>query len=290
MTFSNRVSLVKIDNDIEFAVRKSIKMIGGLRLNSSDHVILKPNLCNSKNPEGMVLTDFRIIHAIVKMLKEQGNEITIVESDNISDNADIRMKKSGLMDLVKKWNISYKNLSHDAFLLHQVAGVKIKLPRTILEADYLINIPKIKTCAHTTVTLSIKNLFGVIQRSNKAKLHKKLDEILPYLTKVIRNDLIIVDGITCMEGNGPVIGTPINLGIIVTGSNPVSVDSLCCRIMGFDPSQIIHLSVSAKNGLGEMENIEIIGDEWTKYKCEFEKPYSFRATLKSIKTVKDIYF
>jgi uncharacterized protein (DUF362 family) len=290
MPSSNLVSLVKIDNEIESAVRKSISLIGGLQIDSSDHVVLKPNLCNSKNPEGMVITDFRIIHAIVKIIKELGNEITLVESDNISDDADTRMKKTGLLKLVKKWDISYKNLSQDDYHLHEIAGVKLRLPRTVLDADYFINIPKIKTCAHTNVTLSIKNMFGVLQRSNKANLHRKLNKILPYLTKVIRNDLIIVDGNTCMEGNGPVIGTPKQLGIIVAGSNPVSVDALCSRIMGFDPSKIIHLSASAGYGLGEIKNIETIGDDWTKFKCEFEKPYRFRSTIKSLKSIKDIYF
>ena len=70
MPSSNLVSLVKIDDEIESAVRKSINLIGGLQIKSSDHVVLKPNLCNSRNPEGMVITDFRIIHAIAKIIKE----------------------------------------------------------------------------------------------------------------------------------------------------------------------------------------------------------------------------
>jgi uncharacterized protein (DUF362 family) len=148
-----------------------------------------------------------------------------------------------------------------------------------------------KTCGHTLVTLSIKNLFGVLRQVKKNKMHSRLDEILPYLVKTIRHDLIVVDGIVAMEGNGPVIGTPKEMNIIVTGVNPVAVDSICARIMGFEPSEIRHILKSHEIGLGEMDGgkIEVLGEDWTKHAQSFEKPYSLKASLRSVKTISKIY-
>jgi len=97
-------------------------------------------------------------------------------------------------------DVEFLNLSGDEFEVHEVAGKKLRLPRTVLDADYFINLPKVKTEGHVSVTLSIKNLFGVPQRAKKSSLHRRLNEILPYLAGAIRHDLIVVDGVVAMEG------------------------------------------------------------------------------------------
>ena len=288
----HKVAVVESAEDVATAVKASIDLIGGLKLTDCNHVIIKPNVCNAKNPYGMVLTDFRVIEAVIDLVQKKTDMITVVESDNISGSADKRMSRSGLLRKLQEMGVSFLNLSHDEFVVHEVAGVKLRLPKTVLNADCFINIPKIKTCGHTLVTLSMKNLFGVPQRAKKSKLHSRLDEILPYLTKVIRHDLIVVDGIVAMEGNGPVIGTPKALGVIVAGLNPVSVDAVCSRIMGFDPSEIKHIVRAYEMGLGEMrlDAINIVGEDWKRFASKFERPYSLKATLRSIKSVGKVYF
>ena len=83
------VSIVKA-TDVEKAVKRSVKLLGGFNVDPNYHIIIKPNLCNCRNPDLMVLTDFRIIKTIIDMAHENGNEVTIIESDNILDaNSDI---------------------------------------------------------------------------------------------------------------------------------------------------------------------------------------------------------
>ena len=286
----SKVAILRSEN-IKDTVRKSVELVGGLRLIGDEQVVIKPNIANAKNPYGMVLTDFTVIETVVEMVKEKGNEITVVESDNISGSAEKRVKQSGLLDRLDEWGVPFLNLSHDDYEEHEIAGSTLRMPRTVMEAGYFINLPKIKTCVHTLVTLSIKNLYGVFQRAKKGRLHKKLDIILPYLAKVVRNDLIVVDGLTCMEGNGPVVGNPCELGVIVAGINPVSVDAMCSRLMGYDPKEIPHIQQSYELGLGEinLEKIFLLGDEWVKFVHEFERPYSLKATLKTMKSLKDTY-
>ena len=277
--------------DVDKAVRESVELIGGLQLAPDKSVVIKPNVCNSKNPEGIVLTDFRVIKAVVDMVRENGNDVLIVESDNISGTAETRMEKSGLMALLDNWGVDFLNLSHNDYQEYEIADTVLRLPRTVLEADYFINIPKIKTCAHTLVTLGIKNLYGVFQRKKKSKLHKHLDEILLFLAETVRNDLVIVDGINCMEGNGPVIGNPVCLNLVLAGQNVVAVDTVCSWLMGYDPSKIPHISGTAARGIGPItqDKIQVVGADLSKYARDFEPPYSLKATLKSFKAIKDIY-
>ena len=284
----DRVALVEAGDDIQGAVARSIELIGGLGLQGGEEVVIKPNLCNAKNPHGMVITDFRILEAVIRLIQKKTDRITVVESDNISDTADNRAAKSGLLDKLGELGAGFMNLTGDDHEVHEIAGKKLRLPRTVLDAEYFVNLPKIKTEGHVSVTLSIKNLFGVLQRRKKSALHKRLNEILPYLAKVVRHDLIVVDGLVAMEGNGPLIGTPREMGVVIAGRSPISVDALCSRLMCFDPTEIPHIAKAHEMRLGTM-NPEVLGDGWERFVCEFERPYSLKASLKSIDSIRKIY-
>lgn len=284
-----KVAIVKARGDEEAAVRRAVDLAGGLQVKPGMRVVIKPNVCNAKNPQGMVITDFAIIEAVVKMVREKGCEPLVVESDNIADTADKRVKESGLMAKLEEWGVRFLNLSADEGVPHKVAGTEIMIPKTMLEADYVINLAKMKTCAHTTVTLGIKNLYGCFQEAKKSRLHKKLDEVLPYLAKTMRTDMTVIDGVTCMEGNGPVVGNPRKMGAIVAGRDVVAVDSFCCGLMGFKPEEIGHIANTALLGVGQLNGYEVVGDPWEGFACRFERPYSVKATFKSLGTLRDVY-
>jgi uncharacterized protein (DUF362 family) len=283
-----KVALVKA-GDIEASVRRAVELAGDLQIKPGMNVVIKPNICNSKNPQGMVLTDFTIVEAAVKMIREKGCEPLIVESDNIADTGDNRVRDSGLRAKLDEWGAKFLNISGDQYVPHRVADTEIMIPKTMLEADYVVNLAKMKTCAHTTVTLGIKNLYGCFQEAKKSRLHKKLDEVLPYLAKIIRTDMTVIDGLTCMEGNGPVVGNPRRMGVIVAGTDVVAVDSFCVGLMGFKPEEIKHIANTAFLGVGQMEGYDVVGDPWKGFVCQFEHPYSLKATFKSLGAVRDVY-
>jgi uncharacterized protein (DUF362 family) len=284
-----KVAFVKAEANIKTSVRCAIELAGGLKISEEMKVVIKPNICNAKNPQGMVLTDFTVIETAIEMVREKGCEPLVVESDNIADTANNRLRDSGLMAKLEEWDVEFLNLSKDECVAHKVADTDIMIPKTMLETDYNINLAKMKTCAHTIVTLGIKNLFGCFQEAKKSRLHKKLDTVLPYLAQTIKTDMTVIDGVTCMEGNGPVIGNPRKMGVIVAGTDVVAVDSLCCRLMGFKPEEISHLVNTAFLDVGQIDGYEVVGDPWAGYVCQFERPYSFKATLKSLGAVRDIY-
>jgi uncharacterized protein (DUF362 family) len=286
-----KVSVIGNVSDIYADIRRCVDLVGGYSIRKSDSVVIKPNICSAKNPENMVITDFRVIRAVLDQVKDLGKDVILVESDNISGTAEKRVKGSGFLDLCDELDVEFLNLSQDGYEEFPVAGTMLRLPKTVLDADYFINLPKIKTCGHTLVTLATKNLYGIFQRRRKGKLHKHLDEIIPFLAEKVPSNLVIVDGLTCMEGNGPIIGNPVEMNMVLTGTNQIAVDSICSRLMGYDPSGISHIALSSKKGLGpiELEEIDIVGDDWTAYCCDFSPPYSLQATLKSWKALRDVY-
>ena len=120
------------------------------------------------------------------------------------------------------------------------------LPRTVLNADFLVSMAKIKTHHWAGVTLSMKNMFGVVPGSRygwpKNILHwKGIQESILDLCVTIPVHFVIADGIVAMEGNGPLNGTPRALGKIVLADDPVAADATCARLMGFEPDRIVHI-------------------------------------------------
>ncbi len=100
-----KVALVKAEENIEASVRRAVELAGGLQIKAGKRVVIKPNICNAKNPQGMVITDFDIVEAAVKMIREKGCEPLVVESDNIADTADKRVRDSGLMAKLEEWGV-----------------------------------------------------------------------------------------------------------------------------------------------------------------------------------------
>jgi uncharacterized protein (DUF362 family) len=223
----------------------------------------------------MIVTNLKLIEGVIEWLRRYTDRITVVESDNRSGSADHRAAELGVKDLLGHMNVSFLNLSRERRLrTSRVEDMELHLPERVTDADYVVNLPKLKTCYGTTVTLSLKNAFGLIANRNKPSMHRILDKILLQINKSIRQHVILVDGVMGMEGNGPLLGNPVQTEILVAGSQPASVDATCARIMGFDPFSINHINTCAQGGLGEIdpEEITIVGEEVRNITRPFAPP------------------
>ena len=149
-----------------------------------------------------------------------------------------------------------------------IPDYEVKYPKLLLDdtVDYFISLPKLKMNIYTQVTLSIKNNFGLISKKERLKYHsdKDLDEHLASLSLIRQPDLIITDAIIAGEGQGPHLTTPVNTGMIVCGTNPLAVDTVCCNLIGVDPHSIGHLKILQERGLGplELDQIQIENEEY----------------------------
>ena len=269
------VVVLRVSEDVAGAVKKSVDMLGGLNVRDNDTVIVKPNICHPKNLENMVTTDLRILEAVLKMAKQKTNNVLVVESDSMSGTAEKRAASTGAMDMIRKCDTEFFNLSQDDFVEHDVNGLELKIPKTVLKADFLINLPKLKTCVRSSLLLSgaMKNMFGLLP-DKKSRFHKRLAEVLVYLNRTLRQDLIIMDGIVGMEGLGPIQGKPVNLSLIISGKNPTTVDASCCHIVGFNPYAAKALWLANQQGMGELDlnKIHVLGENIESVRRPFSHP------------------
>jgi len=282
------VSIQKTIYPSKQVVASLLDILEPVDIRAGESVIVKPNICYHRNPRGMIVTDFKLVEAVVEWLKERTRNVTVVESDNRTGSADYRVEALGLNSLLGRLNVAFKNLSREKdLLMKNVDDITFHIPKLVAEADYVVNLPKLKTCTGMTVSLSLKNSFGLVADRNKPSMHKSLNGILLEVNKSIRRHLILVDGIVGMEGNGPLLGEPVQTGVIIAGTRPVSVDATCSRIMGFDPSQISHIKTCSEGSLGmlDAEKINIVGQEVRAVARSFAPPslapMSVAKTLKS---------
>lgn len=152
---------------------------------------------------------------------------------------------------------------------------ELYMPRAVLSADFLVSMPKLKTHHWAGVTLSLKNMFGIVPGAcygwPKNVLHwAGIDNAILDINATVRPDFAIVDGINGMEGNGPIQGVPKKANVLVLGNDPVAVDATCCRIMGLRPEKIKYL-VGAGTLLGHLsqDKIEQLGESIASVRTPF---------------------
>ena len=261
---SSKVAIVKGERSVE-TVAKALGLIGNLDILSNKPVLIKVNFITTKTWETGATTDPIVVEALIKAIQTRNSEVYVVESNATSTNADKAAERTGMLDLCKRYNVPFLNLSKlDEKVVLRVqdheALSQITIPR-IVANGYVVSAAKMKTHSETQVTLGLKNMFGLIPDRMKWKYHiKGIGKVIVDINTVLRPTLTVIDGFVAMEGSGPVHGTPVKMDLIVAGRDPVSTDSTASRIMGFDPKSIYHIRRVAEKGLGEMDNVEIVGE------------------------------
>jgi len=159
---------------------------------------------------------------------------------------------------------------------------RIYLPNTALRADLVVSLAKMKTHHWAGATLSMKNFFGLVPGAvygwPKNELHQVgIPESIVELTRIFHRSFAIVDGIVGMEGNGPIQGTPKQVGVLVMGSDLPAVDATCCRIMGIDPDKVEYLQMAADRlGITEESRIEQRGEPLQGLRTNFQLVKQFQ--------------
>ena len=260
------VSIVKTERAAD--VRKAVELLGGMErfVSSGDTVVVKPNICVGKESSTGVVTDPEMVAEVCRMVSECGARPVVAESPIFPLKAGKVFRKAGygdfeltygfpLVDIDSAENLEIK-INEGKAIDHSV------VPKLILTCDRLIDMPVMKTHLQTVVTLGLKNLKGVVVGEQKHIIHLSgLDQGIVDLNKVVRSDLIIIDGIVGMDGiGGPTQGNTVEIGVIVAGDNVVEVDSVGIRIMGGDPRKVAHVRLAAEQGLGSLDGFETLGD------------------------------
>jgi uncharacterized protein (DUF362 family) len=219
-------------------------------------VLLKPNLVDYI-PGSHINTHPLLVCAAVECFRRLGAKNVLVgEAPGHQRDTELVLLESGFSEELRQLKVPFIDLNRDELvmtpLLATYTGVKrLWLPRTVLEADFVVSMPKVKTHHWSGVTLSMKNMFGVVPGAKygwpKNILHwKGIQESILDLCATVPVHFVIADAIMAMEGNGPLNGNPRPLNRIVLADDPVAADATCARLMGLDPSRITHIRIGAQ--------------------------------------------
>jgi len=261
------VAIVK-GKDVDKMVAEAVDLLGGMKqfVKDGQRVVLKPNLVHQPNlptrwhtPRDKSIrpaftTDIRIVRALSQqMLQAAKCKLTLAEG---TPNEATRMFEFlGYTQLAKELGINLVDLDQSERMTVKVDGLARKeysLPAVTQTCDVLVDIAVMKTHHLTGVTLGMKNLFGLTPMP-KRQFHAKINEVLCDLCLARKPDLVLVDGLVAMEGQGPLDGTTVQMDLLVAGRDIVAVDAVCTAIMGFDPDRVKHLKLASGKGIGESD-------------------------------------
>jgi uncharacterized protein (DUF362 family)/Pyruvate/2-oxoacid:ferredoxin oxidoreductase delta subunit len=292
-----KIAIQKIKNDdIKTAVFSALELINAeqLIIREGMIILLKPNILMPKPPERAVTTHPDVIRAVVQWLK-QFNPAKIYVCDSSGgqkpDKTEEGMEVSGISAICKKEGVEcipFEKTEREIYKVPEPLELKeFASSKLLKEADLIINVPKIKTHSQCILTCCIKNMFGTILRANKAKTHaqfptlKRFSSALADIYSVSNPQLTIIDGYLCQEGQGPSSGDIVKLDLILAGYDAVALDTTVCKIIGFNPKEILYLKKAEGKGLGttNLMNIRVLGEKiegvYRKFKPPKVRPVSF---------------
>ena len=290
MGYKTKVAIQRIVNeDVKTSVFSALELINAKELMQKDNmvVLLKPNLLMGKPPERGVNTHPEVVRAVIQWVKKfKPSKIYVCDSAGGQKPGitEIAMKESGILDICEEEGaicVPFEKTEREIYEVKDALELKeISSSRLIREADLIINIPKIKTHWQCTLTCCIKNMFGTVLLANKAKTHAQaavLDRFCSALAdiySVSKPQLTVIDGYYCQEGQGPSSGDVVKLDIILAGYDGVALDTTVCKIIGFEPEEILYLEKAEEKKLGttDLESVEFLGEPIESVFRQFKRP------------------
>lgn len=259
---------------VDAAVEQSLRALPGFEalFKPGQRVLLKPNLLQAKPSEAAVTTHPSIVAAVARMVRAAGATPVIADSPGGAFNP------ATLRRLYHATGMAAAAEESGALLSFDCGTVRVAIPggratqtldamRVAVEADAIINLPKLKTHGLTHLSGAIKNLFGTVPGITKARYHAlfptvdrfsaMLIDILAYYKPV----LTVMDAIVGMEGDGPSAGNPRQIGVLLAGPDAVAVDVIATALIGIVPASVptIAAAVRRKLSTGRVEDIELSG-------------------------------
>ena len=230
------------------------------RIGPAANVTLKPNLLAKHPPEHAVTTHPAVVRAVIRAVKRRGaQQITLADSPGgVYTPAVLHgiYRASGLAQVCEEEGAALYDACE--FGPRKTGGGLVQefnLIRPVLEADFLIDLPKMKTHVMTGMTGAVKNLFGCIPGLQKAELHMRFPDrerfgrMMAEVWQCVRPDLVVMDAVLAMEGDGPAGGTPRRVGCLIGGEDAWGIDLAVCRMMGLAPDSVPYLAGGMKLGL-----------------------------------------
>jgi uncharacterized protein (DUF362 family) len=304
------VSVVRIrKGNIESAVEEAIELLGGMAeiARGKERIMLKPNLV-APLPEAT--TKLPVMRALVRLMRAAHKDTTIGEGSaaappfNVRNDITFRTSDKDLLSGLQQKvfdELGYTEFgrTHKVPLVNLHLGelVDVKVPdvilfdtltlhRSLIETDLLCSVPMMKTHVLAGVTLGLKNLIGVypgaVYQAERGAMHDRAVSVEPSgtvapildMARANKLGLVVIDGSSAMEGNGPTDGTVVPMETIIAGTNPLAADMVAASLMGFRADEISTFKWAHKIGMTpkRLDEIEIRGEPLDRIRREFVRP------------------
>ncbi len=266
------VALAK-ESTVQESVTKVFDLLGGVTnmIEKGSVVFLKPNAGHAAPADTSVCTNPEVVRAVIREVKKAGpRQIVIAESAAIGCDTMECFEVSGIKEVADEEGVELFDIKADKDLVnvavrgHRSNLSHIKLPRRLMEADHLINLPILKAHASMVFSCALKNIKGVVPDAVHLQMHQQnLTMAMMDVWSVCHADINIVDAIHPASGYSPHTPVPIDVNCILGSRDPVAVDLIACDLVGIDADAVDYFRVAATVGLGttEREDIEVLGQK-----------------------------
>jgi uncharacterized protein (DUF362 family) len=262
------VSLIRANSYDRQLLRASLENLlsplGGMKsfVKPGDRVLLKPNLLTGSRPGKECVTRPELVYCVAKMVQEAGGKPFLGDGPAFGSAMGVA-KANGYLPLTEELNLPIVDFHGKRYQTVSEEFNHLLLCKEAMDADVVINLPKVKSHVQLTMTMGVKNLFGCVPGKMKAWWHMeagkdsaRFGQMLVETARAVNPDLTILDGIIGHEGNGPSGGEPRPLGILGASFDVFALDRAIVQILNVDPAIVPTVAASMKLGL--CSNLEAI--------------------------------
>jgi uncharacterized protein (DUF362 family) len=244
-------------------------------------VLLKPNMVEPIKASPHMTTHPAMIIAAAEVLLKAKATVVVGEAPGHLRDTQHALEESGIGHALRSEKLTFGDLNYQEVKFMPNKGKACKLdgfffPKDVVEADLIVSMPKMKTHHWVGVTAAMKNLYGTIPGikygwPKNVLHHNGIPNTVFDINASLPTAIAIVDAIECMEGDGPIMGTPKQMGLVVIGTTPTAVDATCCRLMHVEPGNIPYLRLAAdKLGTINDRRIDQVGENWRPVSQAFQ--------------------
>ena len=261
----SKVAVVKGERGIDPVYRALDLIEYQEALEPWDTVLVKVNLLTSDTYETGVTTDPIVVEAILNRVIALGKRAVVVETEGGTTSPDTAVVETGMMEAIDRLGAEYLNMRR----LEEKVTLKVENPRAIDSFEVakiatesaIISAASMKTLHHTSITMGLKNMFGMLTTRRKFGYHVHgMNEVIHDICSTLPPTLTVIDGFYGKEGRGALEGNPVKMDTIIASADPVAADATGARVIGIDPQTIDHVRWLHESGVGEINDIEVVGD------------------------------
>ena len=232
---------------LEAAVGRALELSAWAGDVAGKRVLLKPNLLTDRRPEQAVTTHPEVVRQVIRWCRRRGAAVSVGDSPASTANLKNVWRLSGIGAVCAEEGVPLLSLEQAGARPFEQDGFSFSVAQPVLDADVVVNLPKVKSHSLTLLTAGVKNIYGVLPGYSKTLNHRRYPKLADFgrlvaaIWKVVPPSVTLADGVVGMEGQGPANGRPVPLGFLAASENPFALDRVLCEVLGIDARRVPYL-------------------------------------------------